>query len=166
MKRSNLIAAALALVLVLGASIGTTWAYFTTYATAKGGYPIELSERTQITETLSSWTKHVTISAADDSVPTYVRSRAFCGEEYSLTYEGSGWTYGGDGWYYYDAILEGGGQTEPLDIGIEGVPVDAVAGEDFHVIVVYESTRVRYNEAGEPYADWNTVLSTRTTEGE
>ena len=38
MKKRTLILAVLAVVLVLSASIGSAVAYFTTYATARGGY--------------------------------------------------------------------------------------------------------------------------------
>ena len=50
MKKRTLILAVLAVVLVLSASIGSAVAYFTTYATARGGYVIHLGGRTEIEE--------------------------------------------------------------------------------------------------------------------
>ena len=41
-------------------------------------------------------------------------------------------------------------------------PEDAKEGDDFNVVVVYESTPVLYDEKGDPYpydkADWNQIL--------
>lgn len=45
------------------------------------------------------------------------------------------------------------GQTKPED------------GESFNVIVIYESTPVRYDENGEPYADWSETLDVVTATG-
>ena len=38
-------------------------------------------------------------------------------------------------------------------------------GDSFHVAVIYESTPVRYNADGTPYADWDEVLNSVTMEG-
>ena len=167
MKRKQWLLAALALVLVLGASIGPISAYFTTYAAAKGGYPIHLGSSTTVYEEFSRWTKHVTVTSEADSQPVYVRARAFWGETYAVTYDGaSGWTDGGDGFWYYDAILKGGEATAPLDVHIENVPAAVEPGENFNIVVVYETTPVQYDEAGEAYADWSITLDTGKTGGD
>ena len=41
---------------------------------------------------------------------------------------------------------------------IENVPEDITDPTGFNVVVVYESTPVRYDEAGNPYADWSMTL--------
>ena len=86
MKKKTTILAALAVILTLSAASGSAWAYFTTYAQARGSYPIELGDRTTVEEDFSAWTKHVSIKSEPDSEPVYIRVRAFCGEAYQLVY--------------------------------------------------------------------------------
>ena len=74
----------LAVALVLGSSIGTALAYFTTCAPAKGGYVIHLGEETEIEEEFSDWTKHVVITSREDSSGVFVRVTAFSGAAYPL----------------------------------------------------------------------------------
>ena len=54
MKKRTLILAVLAVVLVLSSGIGSAIAYFTTYATARGGYVIHLGGKTEI-ECYAQW---------------------------------------------------------------------------------------------------------------
>lgn len=160
MKKTNLILAASAVCLVLSATINTASAYFTTYAEAKGGYTIELGDKTRINENFSGWVKYVTITSAEDSEPVYVRARAFSGSQYPLEYSGDGWSLGNDGYYYYGDILSASESTSDLLVQISGVPVNADNDTSFNVIVVYESTPVLYKEDGTPYADWNAKVDT------
>lgn len=160
MKRRSILLAVLVLVLVLSASIGTTMAYFTTYSKADGDIPVDLGDHTEIQEQFSQWTKHVTITSDEDSQPVFVRARAYGATGYTLTYSGAGWSNGGDGWYYCDAILYGGGSTATLDVLVGNVPESVEDGEHFNVIVVYETTPVRYQADGTPYADWAETLIT------
>ncbi len=75
----TLFAAALALTAVT--EVGRALAYFTAYTTASGEAALHLSfPTTTTTETVSSWTKHVTIQNTGD-VDCYVRVRAFAGED-------------------------------------------------------------------------------------
>ena len=65
-------------------------------------------------------------------------------------------------------ILNGGESTQdPLIIEINDVPVDeadgAEAGDNFNVVVVYESTPVQYDANGDPFADWSIQLDKVTT---
>lgn len=168
MKRKNCLLAALVLAVILTAGIGKAWAYFTTYAEAAGGYTIELGDRTQIREEFADWTKRVVITAEEDSKePVYVRAKAFCGNAYTLDYsDASGkWTPGGDGYYYYGDALKAGESAEELLVHIGNIPKEAKVGDSFHVAVIYESTPVRYNADGTPYADWDEVLNSVTMEG-
>ena len=167
MKRLNYVLCAAVLVLVLSMGIGSAWAYFTTYAEARGGYTIELGGKTELREEFSAWTKHVAITNAPDSVPVYIRAKAFCGSQYELVYmdESGKWSPGADGFYYYSDPVAGGETTAELQILIDNVPVDVNTGDSFNVIVVYESTPVQYHADGTPYADWNVVLDTGTSEG-
>ena len=44
MKKKSIFVAAFAAAMVAAASVGSAWAYFTTYAEAQGGYTISLGE--------------------------------------------------------------------------------------------------------------------------
>ncbi|MEY8517084.1 hypothetical protein AALC25_09180 [Lachnospiraceae bacterium 29-84] len=164
MKKKSIFLAAAAAVLVSASTVGSAWAYFTTYAEAAGGYTISLGDETQVKEEFSDWTKHVTITSEEGSEPVYVRAKAFSGSEYKLIYsDKSGkWSPGDDGYYYYSDILNGGESTEELLVKIENIPEDAA---NFDVVVVYESTPVKYEEDGTPYADWNGKVDSHTVEG-
>ena len=102
MKKRNIFLAALAAVMIAAGTVGSAWAYFTTYSE------------------FSDWTKHIAITSAEDSEPAYIRVKAFSGSEYTLVYsDASGkWTPGEDGYSYYADIVEGGQTTEPLDVKI------------------------------------------------
>ena len=166
MKRTTLWLAALAAVLALCASVGTASAYFTTYAQARGGYTIELGDRTEIYERFSQWTKHVAVMSEPDSEPVFVRVRAFWGETYDVEYDGgAAWTEGADGFWYCDSILNGGEETPELDIHIVNVPAYVEEGDGFNVVVIYETTPVLYDGNGAPYADWSVTLDAGTTGG-
>lgn len=166
MNRSAL-ALALALVVVaLTATVGTTLAYFTTYADAKGSLPLALAERTQITEEFSDWTKHVEIANAEgaDAAPVFVRVKAFSGSSFPLIFTDTDgkWSPGTDDYYYFADPVAPGDRTSVLDVRIDGVPAQAAVGDAFNVVVVYECTPVLYDADGNPYADWRNVLNNGT----
>ena len=101
MKKRSYILAVLAVVLVLGASIGSAVAYFTTYADARGGYVIHLGGRTELLDELVQGQKVVQISnianTEDDKgkYPVFVRVRAFHDSTFC---HGAGCE--GDGYYH------------------------------------------------------------------
>ncbi len=177
----NICLSLLAGVTVLTMGVNGAIAYFTTYTMAEGGHPIRLGDRTQIVEGFDSWTKHVTITSEADSEPVFIRARAFCAR-YDLEYvSASGnWTRekgvwneiipaGADDYWYYKGIVNGGESTDTLDVVIQ-VPgqTDDITYEDgdsFNVIVIYESTPVRYHEDGTAYADWTKTLDVVTDTG-
>lgn len=166
MKKSKktVLAAAIAFGLVAGISAGSASAYFTTYATARGGRTIHLGNRSQVREEFSQWTKHISLENTGDT-ESYVRVKVFAGSVYGLEYTGSGqWSEGEDGYWYYEEILPPGGVTDVLDVQITLPTVTDEAGnqiaytEDFNVVVIQECTAVRYREDGTAYADWDAVL--------
>lgn len=179
MKRTKKTACtlALALTLVAGASIGSAKAYFTTFATARGGHPITVDTKSQITEQFSDWTKRIQLSNTG-TAQCYVRVKAFAGSEFTLQYTCSDtkWYDGGDGYWYYSEILPVGGSTDPentlnikitlptvtLPDGTPGTPAPDGKDftEDFNVVVIQECTAVLYREDGTPYADWSSKLVT------
>lgn len=167
MKKINGLLAAAAVMLVLSAAIGNAWGYFTTFVEVRGAHTLKLGGETEIDEEFSDWKKHVSITSKPDSVPVYVRAKAFGPSEYPLVYSdvNGKWTLGEDGYYYYSDILYGGETAEELLIEIKDVPKEVADSEGFNVVVIYESTPVLYSEDGKPYADWNAVLDTGNAEG-
>lgn len=169
MKRLNILLSGLLLVMILSTSIGTALAYFTANTQAEGAVPITLGDREEINENFDNWVKHVTITSDEDSEPVFIRAKVFYSVASGLTVSikdgNNGWSLGEEGYYYYDKIVKGGGKTDPLDVAIGNIPQDAEEGDEFNVVVIYESTPVRYEADGTAYADWDHILDTGTQEG-
>lgn len=161
----NILLISFAVIFAAAAGIGEAWAYFTTYASAQGGYIIHLGYETEIEENFLNGVKTVIISNSEDSQPVYIRAKAFGGGNHPLTYSGGSWYDGGDGYWYYDKIVYGGEQTEPLDVTIANIPDIPEEEFEFDVVVIYESTPVRYDTEGKPYADWTNKWDTGESEG-
>ncbi len=178
MRKRNLILITLVFALIICATIQPAIAYFTTYVRAKGGHPVTMGDTTTIKEEFSGWTKKVTIHNDEKSEPVYIRAKVLYEGKYDIEVSGSGWTaLQQDGYYYYGTsqtaltALNANGDTTQLFVEIKGIPAystdekaDNTAfnqlkdGESFSVVVVYESTPVRYNAAGTAYADWNAQI--------
>lgn len=155
MKKRQLVLFVLAITLVLCSTIGTSFAYFTTYVTAKGGYVIKASPT--ITEPVIDKAKNITITNSADASPIFVRVKVLCGEEFvdALTVSGDGWSYDEtDQYYYYGSPLNGGESTQVLFAKIGNLPERIVDNEDFNIVVVYESVLAVYNSTG--VADFDT----------
>ncbi|MDO5476545.1 MAG: hypothetical protein Q4F43_05460 [Eubacteriales bacterium] len=181
---------ATAVMLVMSAMMGTAWAYFTTYATARGGHIIKLGHEEKITESFANWNKRVDITIEKYSEPVYVRARGF--SKYPLSYSdveqnpgatptNSNWVRGtgeNEGWMIYTKPLMPGtdsngaasipAKADPLYVRINNVPqteLDGVKeGDTFNVIIVYEATAVEYDENGDPVgatnANWDEPVYT------
>lgn len=169
MKKKSVIFAAIVVVLILAANLPLAWGYFSTYTEARGGVRIQPRKiETEIKEPLvSEWKKHVVITNSADGSPVYIRAKAFAGSEVKLNYTGSGWSLREDGFYYYDSILNPGEETSELlvEIDKDSIP-EGEEGQEFNVVVIYESTPVRYDENGNPYADWGQTLQARERSAE
>lgn len=157
-SKKQICLAVTAAVLATGLCAGTAMAYFTTYATAKGGVPIELGyTETKSQETVVAEMKEIKLENTGD-YPCFVRVKALTGDAYKegLRYQepsGEGkWVPGADGYYYYDEVLAPGELTPQLDVSFS-FPKEKPA--DFNVIIVQENTPVLYDEDGNPYGDWN-----------
>lgn len=141
MKKKKLLLAALVAVLIMTMGIGSTWAYFTTYAEAQGSKEVQFGYETYIDEKIVNLDKVITVYASEKSEPVFVRVRAFTGLEYQdrLSISGQDWTKGGDGYYYYNKPIAYGEGTAPLNISVGKLlreeELDAV-----NVIVLDEST--------------------------
>lgn len=160
---------AIAIMLIMSAAMGTAWAYFTTYARARGGKVLNLGHEEHIDEKFKQWEKTLDIQITEDSKPVYLRARAFCAD-YAVTFGNSqNWTPDGD-WMNYNLTLEPGknenGDPIPARLSDRGdelkvlinegkSPENAEDGKTFNVIIVYESTEVQYDDDGNALPpDW------------
>ena len=116
------------------------WAYFTASDYASGWIEIK-TPNTGITEKYGEGKKVVTIHNEEDSVPVWVRARAFSASELDVDISGEGWTGPVNDWYEYDDILFPGDDTKPLiakiewpfkpeDVGEDGTYVISSTGSD------------------------------------
>lgn len=156
MKKNTLILSLLSLSLIVLCSIQSTYAYFTTYASARGEANIHLGYDTVIEEELDHMTKHISVRSEEGSIPVYVRVRYFAPAGYRVVASsvGNQWIYDeASGYWNYTQILNAAETTGNLDILID-VPNDQM--QDFNVIVVSESVPVTYDSQGNPEApNWN-----------
>lgn len=166
---------AIAVMLVMSAVMGSAWAYFTSFSHAKGSVALKLGHEDHIEEKFDNWEKVLDIVSDKDSNPVYLRMRAYSAE-YGVTYEGNdNWTdEQSDKWVYYKKVLPPGKKLsdddikDELKVQINNVPKSGDEGlqdgKTFNVIVVYESTEVQYDEAGEPLTwdkvDWTKKVDT------
>lgn len=166
MKRFNKICLALALAMTVIALLIPAWSYFTTYAVARGGHPLQMEDKTEIKEDFANWTKTLQITNHSDSVYVFVRAKAITSDNIELAYNGEGWKLSEEGYYEYTETLEPGGKTKPLNVVITPPKAeDTEEGDKFYVYVVYQSVNAKFEADGTPYADWDHEVQTITQEG-
>ena len=170
-RRRTVFLAAFALILLFGASLKDSLAYFTTYTTTRGSARLVLGSKTEIEEKIEGFIKKIQIVNTGDA-DCFVRARIYAGSLLKLTEsesvpEGGAahWGKDADGWWYYESVLKPGEATNILsvEIGVSSELMDLDI-DNFNVIVVQESTPALYQEDGTPYADWN--LSIKPEESE
>ena len=175
MTKKKLALTLLAVCLITVTAVVPAMAYFTAHKTAQGSLPVTVGTTTTIDEQVKGFVKTVTIANSEESGESvWVRARAYApatfnGAEITLVYSGGGWTAGEDDWYYYEKPLAPGEKTDAdsLKIEISGVPKEAAEGNTLHVAVVYETTKVLYDEDGsELEADWDLKGETGDAEEE
>ncbi len=176
MRKRNVILVILVLALIMCASIQPAIAYFTTYVSAKGGYKVTVGDTTKIHEKIIGQNKEVVIHSDTDSAPVFIRAKVLYTGKNEPAVSGDNWTKNDDGYYYYNNILKGGGDTSTLTVTMhdlvtgEEATKDLNDGDSFSVVVIYESTPVRYNVVegvATPYADWtHTILDAGSTSSE
>ena len=154
MKTRKIILPALAVILVIGLAVGTAIAYFTAHTEATGSVPVALGAKTEIEESIKDLDKVITIrNKGPESV--WVRAKAY--SAYELTYKGEGWSEGEDDFYVYGDIVEAGQTADTLTVSITA-PTDEVT-EEFNVIVIYECTKVMYDDEGNlEDPDWSLAV--------
>lgn len=154
--RSIMFMVFLALIMIAAASVPGTLAYFTAYATAKGGVPITLGAKTKVKEEFKNWEKSIQIENTGET-DCYVRVKIIAASQFQITATGNHWTDGGDGYWYYSEVLPTGLVTE--DELKASITVAKEVKTSFNVVIVQECIPVSYDENGEPtgvlQADWN-----------
>lgn len=158
MKRKPLIAAALAVALVLGASIAPAAAYFTDTTQATGTVEIKFGTITEMKEWYAERVKHVTISNdADSDSDVWVRAAVFAPTLSGLECQvaGDGWIASdmrvsdsdaeAGYWYVYTSKVAPGTDAKELTATLtfpkvksETQPDGSVYGDNVSVVVVYE----------------------------
>lgn len=150
-----------ALAMTAALTVESAMAYFTTYTEAGGSGIVSLGPKTEIDETVSEMTKHVTIKNTSIN-ECFVRVKVFSGTDVACTPAGGNWSYKeGDGYWYYGPIMAPGETAEVLDIKIE---YKGEQPQDFNVVVVQECTPAIYDEGGNATANWDAVVYSSTGE--
>ena len=75
-------------------------------------------------------------------------------------------------WYVYGEAVDPGKSTAPLDVTItfptrkkaDNDPSGYEIGDNFNVVVVYESTPAKYDKNNDPAPDWSLVYDTVSEE--
>ena len=96
----------------------------------------------------------------------YLRVRAVVGANYLVTFSsGENWkvSESDSNCFEYTKGLNAGETTETLELNID--VVDSSITNDFNVIILQETTKVLYDEAGNPYADWDAAVKSTIEEG-
>ena len=167
LHKKPLIMAAAALALTGTLAVGSAMAYFTTYTTAGGGVTMNMGFTETIpNETVDKDGKHVTITNTGD-YDCFVRVKAFAPMELTYTADPDKWEAKNDGYWHYKEVLPAKKSTSTeLNISYK-FPEGKDKPEEFNIVVIQECTPVLYDENGNPYADWNHVITTedsKTTE--
>lgn len=179
MKRSskrNILVAAFALSLVAAVSIKPAFAYFTDTVTASKRVQVAVGADVPDTnDSVDGMVKTISISNTGD-YDLYIRVKAIYSSNYLAAINSASsakWSLSDDGYYYYSDIVKAKttadgadviDSTEDLKLDISLANGATVTDKDFNVIIVQEATKVLYDEAGNPYADWNFVIGESSTE--
>lgn len=157
--KKRLVLIAMALILISGIAVKPAIAYFTDTVSTEGMLEVKLgdSELTPMEDNVENMIKTIAITNTGD-YDVFVRAAAIIPDGITVTMQdSSGWTKGGDGYYYYSSIVAVGETTSKLNLKIDNGELT-----DFNVVIVQEATKVEYDEAGNPVADWDSAVSTQT----
>lgn len=153
-KKAILLAISFALVLSL--SVGTAFAYFSDYATAKGGAAITLGGQTYINEKVVENTKTISIENTGET-DVIVRVKIFGNASINA---GAGW-HQVDGFWYYDQVLKATDSNPATSNIVATVVAPEGQVDNYDVVVVHESAQVTYDENGKIKVpkDWANVFN-------
>jgi predicted ribosomally synthesized peptide with SipW-like signal peptide len=170
MKRRYIILSLLAVVLVLGLSVGHAWSYFTDNTMAEGSVTLSIKPDTTITEEWEpeTQTKSVIIHNKSSVVPVWVRARAYIPKQLNGKASGTNWTGSSvEDWFVYDLggqPLPPNGDTQPLNVSFTWPdkydpatnPTGPQTGDELNIVIVYECLPASYDADGKPVpANWN-----------
>ena len=174
MRRKHIFLSLLAVVLVLGLSVGRAWSYFTDTTTVEGGLNLSVQPDTTITEEYEpkTHTKKVTITNNSSMVPVYVRARAYVPSILKGKASGTKWTGTDNGlsaddtnqWFVYSDVLAPGASAEQFNVSFslpggfdpKDNPTGAQEGDELNIVVQYECLPVSYDASGNALpANWN-----------
>ena len=166
LQGASLLCAGLALMMAWGIQGKSSMAYFTTYASAKGGYELRAGIETEIHEEIDGLNKHIRIENTSDG-ECFVRVKVFAGSvtEISYTCENGNWQEGEEGYWYWGNALAPGKISGELTASIQIPEGMENMADSFDVIVIQECTPVLYRPDGTPYADWNWKIEKEVGEG-
>lgn len=159
-------AAFAATLIVCGISVKPTLAYFTTYATAKGGISVDIGPTTDVKEKFKDWKKTIEIENTGKA-DCFVRVKVIAASQFDIQASGSNWSLSDDGYWYYSQVVPVGGKTEPI---VAAITVSEKVKTSFNVVVVQECAPVTYDENGNPCvapdAKWDATAQYDKEEGE
>lgn len=183
MRKKAIILAAFAVALTMAVGVTPAWGYFTDWTEANGGLVVNVTPEPEPQEWYAEGTKHVVISnkanaktGVTATAPVFARVRIL--STLPVDAQGKGWfgpVQEGDAqWYYYGSSADGlteiapGNDSSELTVKVtfpkvqsDEQPSGAIYGQDYNVIVYYESTAAKYktDEDGNtaPDPDWTVV---------
>ena len=159
-------AAFAATLIVCGVSVKPTLAYFTTYATAKGGISVDIGPTTDVKEKFKDWKKTIEIENTGKA-DCFVRVKVIAASQFDIQASGSNWSLSDDGYWYYSQVVPVGGKTEPI---VAAITVSEKVKTSFNVVVVQECAPGTYDENGNPCvapdAKWDATAQYDKEEGE
>ena len=105
-KHRVLASVVLASVIIVGCiSVKPTLAYFTTFASAKGGVSIDIGPTTRVKEKFKDWKKTIQIENTG-KVDCFVRCKVIAASQFTITASGNNWSLSDDGYWYYSKVKD------------------------------------------------------------
>ncbi len=140
--------AALALILTVTISLGSTFAYFTAYDEAEGGSVVNLKHQTTIIEKLDDLNK---IIGVENQGTTKVVTRVYIAGETTndrmkIEYDSKDWTKIGN-YYYYNEVLDPGESTKS-NITVTVTIPEEDKDKEFDILVSEESSLIEVMDDG------------------
>lgn len=139
----------LSVISLLLISVPSALAYIFIHKDDKASNSVTLKYKEEIDETVTELSKDVIITADADSDYVFVRVTSFITADLKdkmiQNTEGTDWTYS-DGYWYYKKPIKDGESTEALSVYYGGLPKNPEDGDNFHVVVVYESVPALFSE--------------------
>ena len=168
MRKKAIILAAFAVALTMAVGATPAWGYFTDWTEANGGLVVNVTPEPAPQEWYAEGVKHVVITNDADeekgitaTAPVFARVRIL--STLPVDAQGQGWfgpVQEEDGqWYYYGSSVDNLTEIEPgpdgksneLTVKVtfpkvqsDEEPNGAIYGQDYNVVVYYESTAAKY----------------------